>query len=280
LNKIAIVTDSVATVPEDLVKQYGIHVIPIHITWDKVRYHDGVDIKPGEFFKRLRKSHTLPTTSSGVMGEMSELFQSLQGKVDGIVAILFSSKLGISYSSAINAREMVKGVPVEVIDSKFVLMGEGFAALEAARAAKNGATMEQVVKIANEMIGKVHTYFALDTFEYMRRGGRVSFSKAALATLLRVKPIMGLLDGKIEPVAKPRTMPAAIKAMVDIMKEKTTGTPLHVSVTHADNPKDAEILKNQIEASFTCKEMFFSEVTPVIGTHFGPGAVGVAFYNG
>jgi DegV family protein with EDD domain len=129
------------------------------------------------------------------------------------------------------------------------------------------------------VIGKVHTYFALDTFEYMRQGGRVSFPKATLATLLKVKPIMGLFDGKIEPVAKPRTMPAALKAMVDIIKEKNTGTPLHVSVTHADNMKDAETLKNRIEANFTCNEMFFSEVTPVIGTHFGPGAVGVAFYN-
>jgi DegV family protein with EDD domain len=279
MSKIAVVTDSVAIIPEDLVKQYGIHVVPCHVTWDKVRYRDGVDIKARDFYKRLRKSHTLPTTSSGIMGELSQLFEELKGKVDGIVAIMLTGGLGTAYQSAVKAKEMVHGVPIEVIDTRLALMGEGFIVLEAAKAAKSGGTIEEVVKAAKDTMAKMHVYFALDTFEFLRRGGRVSFPKAALASLLRVKPIMAFVDGKVEAIKRPRTMSAAIKAMVDIMKEKVKNTPLHVSVSHADNPEGVETLKKKIEASFTCKEMIVTEVTPIIGTHWGPGALGIAFYN-
>ena len=279
MSKIAVVTDSVAIIPEDLVKQYGIHVVPCHVNWDKVRYRDGVDIKARDFYKRLRKSHTLPTTSSGIMGELSQLFEELKGKVDGIVAIMLTGGLGTAYQSAVKAKEMVHGVPIEVIDTRLALMGEGFIVLEAAKAAKSGGTIEEVVKAARDTMAKMHVYFALDTFEFLRRGGRVSFPKAALASLLRVKPIMAFVDGKVEAIKRPRTMSAAIKAMVDIMKEKVKNTPLHVSVSHADNPEGVETLKKKIEASFTCKEMIVTEVTPIIGTHWGPGALGIAFYN-
>jgi DegV family protein with EDD domain len=279
MSKIAVVTDSVAIIPEDLVKLYDIHVAPCHVIWDKVKYLDGVDIKAADFYKRLRKSSTLPTTSSAIVHELVQIFEGLKGNVDGIVVIVLSGTLGAAYSSAMKAKEMFPDIPIEVIDTKIALMGEGFTALEATKIAKAGGNMEQVVKAARDTLAKMHVYYALDTFEYLRRGGRVSFSKSMIATILRVKPIMTFTEGKTVPISKPRTMSSAIGGLIDLMKEKGTGTPLHVSVMHGDNPKDAEKLKNKIDASFNYKEMIITEVTPIIGTHWGPGALGIAFYN-
>jgi DegV family protein with EDD domain len=279
MSKIAVVTDSVAIIPEELVQKYNIHVAPCHVMWDKVKYLDGIDLKAKEFYQRLRTSKTLPTTSSAITGELTQIFESLRGKVDGIVAIVLSGALGAAYTAGVKAKEIVPDIPIEVIDSRLALMGEGFSVIAAAKAASAGGTMEQVAKAARDILAKVHVYFALDTFEYLRRGGRVSFPKAILAGLLQVKPIMVFKDGKIEPVAKPRTMPAAIEALTGFMKEKVTKTPLHVSVMHADSPKGAEALQKEIEANFKFDEMVVTEVTPIIGTHWGPGALGIAFYN-
>jgi DegV family protein with EDD domain len=228
MGKIAVVTDSVAIVPLELVQKYDIHVAPCHVIWDKVKYRDGVNLQPREFYQRLRVSKTLPTTDSAIQGELVPIFEGLRGKVDGIVVIVLTSGLGTAYSSAIITKELFPNIPIEVIDSRLALMGEGFAVLAAAKAASAGGNMAQVAKAARDILAKIHVYFALDTFEFLRRGGRVSFPKAIIASLLQVKPIMVFKDGKVEPVSKPRTMPAAIEAMVKFMKQKTSNTPLHL----------------------------------------------------
>jgi DegV family protein with EDD domain len=258
MGKIAVVTDSVAIVPLELVQKYDIHVAPCHVIWDKVKYRDGVNLQPREFYQRLRVSKTLPTTDSAIQGELVPIFEGLRGKVDGIVVIVLTSGLGTAYSSAIITKELFPNIPIEVIDSRLALMGEGFAVLAAAKAASAGGNMAQVAKAARDILAKIHVYFALDTFEFLRRGGRVSFPKAIIASLLQVKPIMVFKDGKVEPVSN---------------------TPLHLSVMHADNPDGAEALKKEIDKYLKYSEIITTEVTPIIGTHWGPGALGVAFYN-
>jgi DegV family protein with EDD domain len=279
MSAIVLVTDSTATLPQELVQQYSIHVIPLHIMWDKTRYRDGIDIKPEEFYQRLRKSKTVPTTSGAVQGEFLQIFEELKGKVDGIVCILVSSDLSGAYSSAISAQKLFSEIPVEVIDSRLSTMAMGFGVIAAAKKAAEGTTMEQVVQAAKNILVKAHLFFYLDTLDYLRRGGRINFSAAVLANLLKVKPVLTLKDGIVIPVARPRTTTKAIETLLRLMKETITDTPLHVAVMHADSPDEAEYLKNEIAKRFRCSELLQTGFTPVMGAHTGPGIVGLAFYN-
>ena len=280
MSKVAVVTDSVACIPTDLVEKYGIHVAPVQIIWDKVTYRDGIDMTMKEFYTRLRTSKTLPTTSSGIQGEFIQIFEGLRGKVDGIVAIVLTGALGAAYTSACSARELVSDIPTEVIDTHTAMMAQGFAVLEAAKVAATGGTMEEVAKAARDTIPKVHLLWAMDTLEYMRRGGRVSLPQAVLASWLKVKPVLTIEEGKVEPLARVRTKPKAVDKLLELMEQKVTDTgPLHVAVMHGDAPQDADQLKQRVTARFQCSELHISEITPVIGTHTGPGTLGLAFYN-
>ena len=273
------VTDSTANLSRELVQQYSIHIAPLHITWDKVRYRDGVDIQPDEFYRRLRKSATLPTTSGAIQGEFLQIFEELRGKVDGIVTIVLSVDLSAAYSSAMNAKEMAPEIPVEVIDSRLSTMGMGFGVIAAAKVASSGGTIEQVAKAAKDVLAKVHIFFALDTLDYLRRGGRVNLPAAVLANLLKVKPILTIKNGLVEPVARPRTWHKATESLLKLMKEKVTDSPLHVAVMHADNPDGAGDLNREIASYFQCAELLVTGFTPVMGTHTGPNLLGIAFYN-
>lgn len=279
MSRIAVVTDSTANIPGDLARQYNIYVVPLQIIWDKVRYRDGIDIKPDAFYQRLRKSPTLPTTSGAIQGEFLQLFEGLRGKVDGIATILISTEFSAAYSSAMSAKEMTPDIPIEVIDTRLATMGMGFGVIAAARVASAGGNMEQVIKAAWDVLKKVRLFFALDTLDYLRRGGRVNFPSAILANLLKVKPILTIKDGKASPVDRPRTRRRAIERLLSLMKASVTDTPVHVAVMHADDIREAVNLKKEIASSFQCTELFVTGFTPVMGTHTGPGLIGVAFYN-
>lgn len=276
---IAVVTDSTATLPEELVRQHNIHVAPLYINWDKVRYRDGIDIQPKEFYQRLRKSTTLPTTSGAVQGEFLQIFEELRGKADGIVTIVVSSDLSAAYSSAVNAREMVPEVPIEIVDSRISTMAMGFGVIAAARVASSGGGLEQVVNAAKDIFARVHLFFALDTLDYLRRGGRVNLPAAVIANLLKVKPVLTLKGGKVVPAARPRTKPKALECLLSLVKERVTDTPLHAAVMHGDNPDGAEYLKKEMASRFNCAELLVTGFTPVMGAHTGPGLIGIAFYN-
>lgn len=276
---VAVVTDSTATLPQELVRQYNIHVVPLYINWDRERYRDGVDMQPREFYQRLRKSATIPTTSGAVQGEFLRFFEDSRGKVDGIVVILVCSDLSAAYNSAVNAREMVTGIPVEIIDSRISTMAMGFSVIEAAKVASRGGSMEQVIKAARDIIAKVQLFFFLDTLDYLRRGGRVNLPAAVIANLLKVKPILTLKDGKVVPQARPRTRTKAMECLLSLLKEKATDTPLHIAVMHGDDPDGAEYLKKEISLRYNCAELLVTLFTPVMGAHTGPGLVGIAFYN-
>ena len=279
--KIAVITDSVATIPAELVKKYNIYVAPVHIIWDKVDYRDSVDLQTSEFYARLRKSKTLPTTSSAIQGEFIQIFEALQGKVDGIVVIALTGALGAAYNSALNAKELVTGVPIEVIDTNSAFMAQGFVAIAAAKVAAAGGGMSDVVGAAQKVLPKLHVFWAMDTLEYLRRGGRVSLPQAILASWLQVKPITGLnKEGKVEPLARVRTRTKVMGKLLELMDERITGnSPLHVSVLHGDAAEEAAQLEQKVNVKYKPVELIRSEISPVIGTHTGPGTLGLAFYN-
>ena len=277
---IAIVTDSVACVPENLLQKYNIHVAPVHIIWDKVQYRDGVDLKASEFYARLRKSKTLPTTSSAMQGEFMQIYEEVRSKVDGIVVMPLSGGFGAACSTANMAREAMSDFPIEVVDTRTVMMAQGFIVLEAAKVAAGGGSMKEVVKAARDAMPRVHIFWFMDTLEYMRRGGRISLPKALLASWMRVKPIVGIKDGVIEPMTKANSRTRAVDKLFEIMEQRVDSTgKLHVAVIHGDVPEEAKKLAERVAANFNCTELIASEITPVIGIHIGPGALGLCLYN-
>jgi DegV family protein with EDD domain len=280
--KIALVTDSVGCIPPDLIEQYGIHVAAVQVIWDKKTYRDGIDMSMKEFYKRLRTSKTLPTTSSAIQGDYIQIYEALSGKVDGIVVVALSGALGASYTTAISAAEIVTDTPVEVVDSSTAMLAQGFIALEAAKAAVKGGTIQEVAQAARDAIPKAHIFWAMDTLDYMRRGGRVSLPQAVLASWLKVKPIMSIEteDGKVHPLERARTKPKAVDKLFEIMEQRVKGTgPLHVGIIHGDIPDEAESLKARVQELYKPVEILTSEITPVVGTHLGPGALGIALYQ-
>lgn len=282
MSKIAVVTDSVACIPPDLIAQYGIHVAAVQVIWDRKTYRDGIDMSMKEFYQRLRTSKTLPTTTSAIQGDYIQIYESLNGKVDGIVVVALSGALGASYTSAISAAEIVTGTPIEVVDTSTAMLSQGFCALEAAKAAAKGGTMQEVAQAARDAIPKVTIFFAMDTLDYMRRGGRVSLPQAVLASWLKVKPIMSIEseDGKIHPLERTRTKPKAVDKLFEIMAQRVKGTgPLHVGIIHGDIPDEAESMKARVLELYKPVEVLINEITPVVGTHLGPGALGLALYE-
>ena len=279
MSQIAVVTDSTANIPEELLKQHNIYVAPLHITWDKVVYRDGIDIKPDDFYQRLRKSATLPTTSGAIQSEFIQIFDNLLGKVDGVVVIVVSQNLSAAYNSAVLVKEIYPQLPVEIIDSKSATMAMGFAVIATAKAASAGGNMDAVTNAAKDLLSKTHLFFMLDTLEYLKRGGRINWPAATFANLLKVKPILTLREGKVEPVDRPFTKPVAIKKLLRLMEERVTDTPLHVAVAHADDFDGANNLEREINLRFKCEEIIITAFTPVMGAHTGPNLLGVAFYN-
>lgn len=280
---IAVVTDSVACIPPELVAKHSIHVAAVQVIWDKKTYRDGVDMSMKEFYNRLRTSKTLPTTSSAIQGDYIQIFESLRGKVDGIVVIALSGTLGASYNSALTASEIVPETPVQVVDTYTAMLAQGFIVLEAAKAAEEGLSLQEIADTARNAVPKTNIFWAMDTLDYMRRGGRVSLPQAVLASWLKVKPILSIEteDGKVHPLERTRTKPKAMDKLLEIMEQrvKKDGGPLHIGVVHGDIPDEAERLKQRILERFKPVEVLTNEITPVIGTHLGPGAIGMALYQ-
>jgi DegV family protein with EDD domain len=174
MSRIAVVTDSTACIPDELVRQYGIHVVPLIIIWDKVQYRDGVDIKPDEFFRRLRTSESRPSTTSAVQGGFMEVFEELQGKADGAVAVILGQRFpSAGVASALSAAEMVPALKVEVLDTDITGIGLGFAALAAAKRAAVGGSLEEVAHTGRTVAASTRTYWMQESLDYIRKGGRV-----------------------------------------------------------------------------------------------------------
>ena len=282
MSKIAVVTDSTCCIPEEMVKENGIYVVPLNIIWDKVQYRDGVDLKPLEFYKRLRTAtDSLPTTSSGVQGAFLELFEELNGKVDAVAAILIGTRIPTAaVRSALAAAEMVPELTVEVVDADITGIGQGFAVLAAAKVANAGGSLEDIVEAGRSTAAKTHTWWLQESLDYIRKGGRVQIPQLNDDEWRDVKPLMTFIDGKIVPFDKRPTKETALKYILQLMAENIkAGSPPHVGVMHADDAEGARELKNMVAQQFDCSELFITDFTPIMGAHFGPGSLGLSFYN-
>ncbi|MFN3741393.1 MAG: DegV family protein [Anaerolineales bacterium] len=283
MGKVAIVTDSTAYLPPDLIQKYGIAVTPQILIWGDETFRDGVDIQPQEFYKRLKTAKVMPTTSQVSVVTMQDTFQHLIESGHEVLGIFISSKLSGTIQSALQAKESMgaAGEKVVIVDSLTTAMAMGFIALSAARAAQDGASLRECQQIAEKAREHVGVYFVVETLEFLHRGGRIGGAQRFLGTALNMKPVLSLRDGRVEAVERIRTKGKAIERVLELVAEDIKGrSPVRLATLHANAAEEAKQLLERASAMFQATESIFSEVSPVIGSHAGPGTVGLAYMAG
>jgi len=277
--KITIVTDSSSGLPEDAVKGLNVEVIPLWLIWNGESLQDGVDIDPPTFYQRLRRAKTLPSSSQPTVQEFMDFFQRLAKKYDTIVNILVSSKISGTIDNARKAMEKLPSLDIHLVDTLAASMGAGHIVLAAARKAASKASVESVIQTAENLKKKVNLLFMVDTLEYLHKGGRIGGAKRYLGTALRIKPLLEFRDGLIQPLEQVRTRKKALARMLDVAAERLGGKRmLEATVVDIDCPEEGDKVAEIVKKRFSLKNVFRSGVSPVVGTHVGPGAIGLAFY--
>jgi DegV family protein with EDD domain len=278
MGKIAVVTDSVACVPGELVERYDIHVVPFHVLWDGSDYEDGVNLTPAEFYRLFDEDKAYPTTSQPSLADFVRAYARLSETAEGIVSIHIPSELTGVVSLAKTAAREAASVPVVVIDSGLATIAQGFVVLAAAKVAEAGGSLEEVAAAAESMMPRVHFYATLDDLKHLHRGGRIGEAATLLGSKLRINPILNLENGRVRVVSVVRTRRTAVEKMMDMMWQHVGERPLHASVFHGDALSEAERIAAEIQSRFNCVEFYITEFTPVMGAHTGPGVLGLAFY--
>jgi DegV family protein with EDD domain len=277
--RIAVVTDSSAYIPEEALGGLDIPVIPLWLQWGDEHFRDGVDMDVPTFYQRLQTDETFPTTSQPSAGEFLDFFREVGAGVEAIVGLFVTSKLSGTVANAQAAQAELPDVTVRVVDSLSTSMGLGFMVLTAARAAAAGKSLDEVVAAAEEMRDRVHLLFAVDTLEFLHRGGRIGGAKWLLGTALSIKPLLHLDDGTIKPLVQVRTKRKAVARMLDVAEERLGGKRMaEAAVIDAGTPEEGDALAEQVRERFGISPVYRTAVSPAIGTHAGPGTVGVAFY--
>ena len=278
-HRVAVVTDSGAYIPPELVDRYAIHVVPVYLIMGDRSWRDGVDIDPPAFYELLRTSPDFPKTSQPNVTDFRDLFIRLADQVEGIVAVLLTSKLSGTVASATAAAAELPHLAIEIIDSEGVSMAEGYPVLAAARAAAEGGDLATVAAAARSFIGKTHLYFVLGTLEYLHRGGRIGTVSKLIGSALDLKPVLEFRDGMIEAAARVRTRGKALEKVYELVAEKISpGDRVHMSIINVAAPEEAAQFGAELIARFQPVEVMEVECSPAIGAHAGPGTVGVAFY--
>ena len=273
---VAIVTDSTADLPPQLLKQKAIRVVPLTLNFEGRSLLDGVDIRPSEFYRKLPNATTHPTTSQPSPGQFAEVYEELLADHAAVVSIHISEKLSGTYASALQAAEMTDPGRVRVIDSHLVSMSLGLLTLAASDMAVNGNNADAIVERASAMRDRVQTFFSVATLEFLRRGGRIGRASALLGSVLQVKPVLCIRDGLVTPLERVRTFDRALNRIVELSREVDTGKGLCVIVGHGDAEADAERVARELEP--VAETLLIQPLGPVVGAHAGPGVVGVGVY--
>jgi DegV family protein with EDD domain len=271
---IRIATDSTCDLPPEAIAEHRIEVIPMYINFREQSFRDGVDLTRREFYERLPGAHPLPTTAVPGPQVFQRTYQRLaQEGASEVLSIHIASSLSAAAESARAAAGATTEVPVTVLDSRQLSLGMGFLVEKAAREVARGRSMSEILAALEEQIRRTHVFAALDTLEYLRRSGRMSRALAGIGNVLRIKPILRMYDG-ISTVVKVRTKAAAERRLIDWL---TKLSPLkRVALVHAHAPKMAANLLDKVAHLIPSGAVPSAEITPVIGTHVGPGAVGFA----
>ena len=271
---IKIVTDSTCDLPQSVIEQLSITVVPLFINFGDQGYRDGVDISRADFYGRLPQSNPLPTTAAPGHEVFKQAYDRLaQDGATEILSIHISESLSGTLNVAKVAAQDTTSTRVTAFDSRQLSLGTGFVVEEAARAARDGCSLAEIIERVNGLIPRIHVFAALDTMEFLKRSGRVSSIVAGLGGLLQVKPILKMYNGKADS-DRVRTRSRAIGQLVNLLSQCS---PLErVAMVHTHAAGRAEEIRQLVEPMLPEKSIWSLDITPVIGTHIGPGAVGFA----
>jgi fatty acid kinase fatty acid binding subunit len=272
---VAIVTDSAANIPSRLAGELRIHVVPMFLRVGDEVFRDGADIAVTDFYRRLSEGGQVASTATPAFGDFLSAFEA--SEEDEVVCVTVAASMSGAHHQASLAAERFGG-RVEVVDSQGASMAEGFVALEAARVAAEGASLTEVARRATDVSGRTDLVAMVETFEYLRRSGRVKALQAYAATMLDIKPVFRFRGGEATAVARPRTRRRALDRVEQEAVSGIGDRPAHVAAVHAVAERDAADLLDRIAARVSVVERVLTEVTPVIGAHTGPGLVGVAYF--
>jgi len=272
---VRIVTDSTADLPDFLVAELGITVVPLHIHFGEETYEDGVTISKDEFYKRLVTSPKLPKTSAPSSGAFTETYAQLAEETDEIVSIHISSRLSATYQSATVARDTFPAeTSISVVDSRFATIGLGLIVEQAARMARSGERAAIIVKEVEAAISRTHLFGVVDTLEYLHKGGRIGMASALLGSLLKVKPIIGVRDGIVHPIERVRGREKAFDRLVEMVSKFETISRLAVAHTTAED--EMERLVERLSGFFPPEKMMRSRCGATLGTYLGPDTLCIA----
>lgn len=275
---VKIVTDSLADIPPKISQDLAITTVPCIVRFGDTEFRDRIDLYPPEFYRLLTSSPTLPATSQPATGVFEDIYRKLAQQTDQIMAIHTIASLSGIYNASRVAAQNIPNVQIELIDSKQVSMSLGWLVILAARAAQAGANLAEIRDIVQDAMKRVHIIAMLNTLEYAKKGGRLGKGAALVGTLLNVKPLLSCVNGEIVPVENVRTQKRALERLVEIVLG--SGPIQELSVMHAAAEDLAKDLKETLSSTFPAEHILLSETGPVLGTHVGPGAVGIAWLTG
>jgi DegV family protein with EDD domain len=272
LATIRIVTDSTADMEGDTANRLGIAVVPLNVHWNGNTYLDKVEITIDEFYRKLREEHGTPMTSQPSSGQFEEIYRKLLTDADGIVSLHISSKLSGTFNSAEVAARNVAPDRIVVIDTFTTTFPLGAVAIRVAELAQKGASLEECVTLAEDVIPRLRVFAAVDTLEFLRRGGRIGRAQAFAGNLLSIKLIFQILEGEVLPVDRVRTRAAAVKRMAEVASD--LGPVEELAILYGDDPQPAEQLRALVRNHYPDLALKTGRIGPVLGTHTGPGVIG------
>lgn len=279
MSKVAIITDSTAAIHPDVAAALNITVVPLTVNWDGQTLKDGIDITGEDFYTRLPKGKNLPTTSQPSPNDFAEAYEKLLSKGFDVFTIVISAGISGTYDSATQALAHFPGKNIKVMNSQQASMPLTMAAMRVAKAAQKGASLLEVENLAQDICNRVVTLFILDTLEYLHRGGRIGAASRFLGTALNLKPILTLDEGIIKPVGKVRTFKKAALNIFEQAEEQLGkgGKIDYLGLVTTFEPEVEKQFIDEARSRFTINELETGLISPVIGVHVGPGAVGFVY---
>jgi DegV family protein with EDD domain len=275
---VRIVVDSTADIPPALVAELGIVVVPLTVHFGAEHFRDGVDLTPAEFIRRLTTSSVMPTTAQPAPTAFTAAYQPLLASGASIISLHISASLSGTYNSAVLAAQELTGTGarIDVVDSRTAAMACGLVAVAAARAARAGATHEAVLAQVRTHLQHIHLFFALDTLEYLQRGGRIGRARALVGSLLSIKPVLTVTDGVVTPLEQARTRQKAIARVIERSRALAERGIEALAVLHSADPETASGLRTALADLVPADRLLVAEIGAVVATYTGPRAAGVA----
>ncbi|MEG1312104.1 MAG: DegV family protein [Romboutsia sp.] len=280
MKNLKIICDSLSDIPKELIEKYDIEVVPLTVILNENEYRDGIDISNDEFYKILRGENAYPKTSQATYAQFKEVFDKYIAQGREILYIAGSSVATGTYQSAVMAKNDIDG-EIYTYDSKTLTYLVGMLVVKAAQLAQEGKTVDEIIPEIDKIRDNTYVLFSVDTLEYLQKGGRISSTKAAIGSILNIKPILDIKNGLVAPVCQVRGKKNVISKMVDLIKEncETDFSNQTIYIAYSDDFKERERLTEVIKEQFNPKNIMYFQIGTVIGSHAGPGLTGVVCFK-